>query len=575
MHQAPNQKADSVHNLGSTMIQALSSWVVLFALLLGTQYLASQPGIHPTFVDVTQQSGLAAFRNIQGSLAKTHIVETMGGGLAFFDYNHDGKLDLLLVRGSTVEQFLKGGSPMSALFRGDGRGGFVDVTQTAGIQARGWGMGAVIGDVDNDGWEDIFLAGYGSNALLHNQGDGTFRDITIVAGLASRNWSVSASFADFDRDGDLDLYVANYLTYDLRRLPQRGAGCTYRGFEAFCGPRGLPGERDRLYFNDGQGRFQDVTEQKGIDPDALYGMGVSVADYDNDGWPDIFVANDLTPNLLYRNRGKGEFEESAVLAGVAFDENGVEEGSMGADFGDFNNDGWLDLYYTNSSYQTNQLAVNSGSGSFGLRSYALGHGETTWLYVGWGTFFADLDNDGWEDIFVVNGHLYSQADRFDMGLKYKQRKLLFQNQQGKMFAEVKGRWGRALEQPGLGRGGGYGDIDNDGDLDVVVNNLDGPPTLLRNDGGNRRAWLEVQCEGTASNRLAIGSRLSLRDRGYRAIREIKSGSSYASHSDLRVHFGAGSRASVDELEIRWPSGRVQKLSHVKTNQLLKLKEPTQ
>ena len=545
-----------------------------FGFVFGALLLAS-PGeeSNPIFVDVTQEAGLSAFKNIQGSLSKQHIIETMGGGAGFFDYDQDGNLDIVLVRGSTVEQFQKGGSALCSLFRGDGRGRFKDVTAAAGIQTRGWGMGVVIGDVDNDGREDLFLAGYGSNALLRNQGDGTFRDVTAESGLQSSRWSVSASFADFDRDGDLDLYVANYLTYDIKRLPGRGSGCTYRGFEAFCGPRGLPGERDSLYFNDGKGRFQDVTKSKGIDSDSLYGMGVAVADYDNDGWPDIFVANDLTPNLLYHSRGKGEFEEVGSLASVAFDENGVEEGSMGADFGDFNNDGWLDLYYTNSSYQTNQLAVNLHNGNFSLRSYPLGHGETTWLYVGWGTFFADLDNDGWEEIFVVNGHLYSQADRFDMGLKYKQRPLLFQNQPGKKFVEVEGKWGPALQKPGLGRGAAYGDYDNDGDVDVLINNLDSAPTLLRNDGGNRRSWIMVKCEGSQSNRSAIGTRLILREGSTQQMREVKAGSSYASHSDTRVHFGLNTLSEVSRLEVRWPSGKTQMLSDLKARQILQLKEP--
>ena len=544
--------------------------VVLF--LSAMPFATPDKPANPVFVDVTQQAGLGTFKNVQGSLEKQHIIETMGGGVGFFDYDRDGNLDIVLVRGSTVEQFQKGGSALCSLFRGDGRGRFQDVTATAGIQTRGWGMGVAIADVDNDGWEDIFLAGYGANALLRNHGDGTFRDVTRSSGLESSRWSVGASFADFDRDGDLDLYVANYLTYDLNRLPKRGAGCTYRGFDTFCGPRGLPGERDVLYFNDGKGHFQDVTQAKAIDVDSLYGMGVAVADYDNDGWPDIFVANDLTPNLLYHNRGKGEFEEVGALAGVAFDENGVEEGSMGADFGDFNNDGWPDLYYSNSSYQTNQLAVNLGNGNFGLKSYALGHGETTWLYVGWGAFFTDLDNDGWEELFVANGHLYSQADHFDMGLKYRQRPLLFRNERGKTFTEVKGSWGSALERPGLGRGAAYGDYDNDGDVDLLINNLDSTPTLLRNDGGNRRSWLMVQCEGSQSNRSAIGTRLTLRDGAALQMREVKAGSSYGSQSDKRVHFGLNTELEIPQLEIRWPSGKTQTLSNVKAKQLLRLKE---
>jgi enediyne biosynthesis protein E4 len=535
---------------------------------------AKDDGGSPALVDVTREAGLQGFKNIQGSLSKEHIVETMGGGAAFLDYNSDGNLDILLVRGSSIEQFQKGGDPMCSLFRGDGRGHFHDVTKEAGITARGWGMGVTAGDIDNDGWEDIFLAGYGPNYLLKNNGNGTFSDITEIAGVADARWSVAAAFGDLDRDGDLDLYVVNYLEYDLNRLPDRKASCTYRGFDVFCGPRGLPGSRDTLYLNDGKGRFLDVTEAKKIDPEKLYGMGVVISDYDNDTWPDIFVVNDLTPNLLYRNLGKGEFEEAAVLAGAAFDENGVEEGSMGVDFGDFNNDGWLDFYYTNSSYQTNQLGLNMKTGSFGLKSYAMGHGETTWLEVGWGTFFADLDNDGWEEIFVVNGHLYPEADRFDMGLKYKQRPLLFLNQGGKTFVEAKGAWGTALNEPRLSRGAAYGDIDNDGDLDILINNLDGPPTLLRNDGANRQSWLQVRCEGTASNRSAVGTRLTLRAGGNTQIREIKAGHSYGSKSDLRVHFGLGSAAEADELEIRWAAGKVQKLTKLRANQLLKLKEPT-
>jgi hypothetical protein len=335
----------------------------------------------------------------------------------------------------------------------------------------------------------------------------------------------------------------------------------------------LPGAQDLLYLNDGKGKFTNVTQEKKIDVEKLYGMGVVIADYDNDGWPDIFVANDLTPNLLYHNLGKGEFKEVGVISGTALDENGVEEGSMGADFGDFNNDGWLDLFYTNSSYQTDELALNLKNGNFALRSYPLGLGEATWLYVGWGTFFADLDNDGWEDIFVVNGHLYPEADRFDMGLKYKQRKQLFMNQADRKFVEANGAWGPAINQPDIGRGTAYGDFDNDGDLDILINNLDGSPTLLRNDGGNQNSWLMVQCEGTVSNRSAIGTRLIVRTGGSQQTREIKAGSGYASHNDMRVHFGLGSLSRVDELEIRWPSGRVQKLASPVLNQLLKIVEP--
>jgi hypothetical protein len=529
----------------------------------------------PALVDVTAESGLGGFINVQGSPAKNHIIETMGGGAAFLDYDRDGNLDILLVRGSTVERYREGGDVVCALYRGDGRGHFRDVTAQSGIKARGWGMGVVVGDYDNDGWDDIYVTGYGPNYLFRNRGDRTFTEVGVQAGVQDPRWSVGAAFADIDRDGDLDLYVCNYLEYDLERLPKRNAFCTYRGFDVFCGPRGLPGSRDALFLNDGKGKFRDVTTERGIDPERLYGMGVVFGDYDNDGWPDIFVANDLTPNLLYHNRGKGEFEELAVPAGIAFDENGIEEGSMGADFGDFNNDGWLDLHFTNSSYQTNQLAVNGANGNFILKSHPLGLGEITWLYVGWGTFFADLDNDGWQDVFVVNGHLYPEADRFDMGLKYKQRKLLFMNQAGKKFREAGAEWGPAMIQPENSRGAAFGDYDNDGDLDVLVNNLDARPTLLRNDGGDRNHWLIVHCLGKEGNRSAVGTRLVLRAAKTEQIREIKSGTSYASHNDMRAHFGLGSIDRIDELEIRWPSGKVEKRQNVKPDQILVVDEGKQ
>jgi len=552
--------------------------LAMFLLLLPLVFVALHSAIHltdpknPIFVDVTREAGLAGFRNVQGSSSKQHIVETMGGGCAFLDYDRDGNLDILLVRGSTVEQFPKGGDPVCALFRGDGQGHFQDVTAAAGLSSKGWGMGVAIGDVDNDGWEDVYITCYGPNRLFRNLGNGKFEEVGEASGVADPRWSVGASFADIDHDGDLDLYVANYVAYDLNRQPSGGAPCTYRGFNVFCGPRGLPGSRDALFLNDGKGHFKDVAEERDIDPDALYGMGTVIADYDNDGWPDIFVANDLTPNLLYHNVGGGRFEETGILASVAFDENGVEEGSMGADFGDFNNDGWLDLYYTNSSYQTNQLAINNQKSAFSLRSYALGHGESTFLYVGWGTFWGDLDNDGWEDIFVVNGHLYADADRFDMGLKYKQRKLLFMNLAGKMFKESAASWGAVLSQPDNSRGLAYGDYDNDGDLDVLINNQDAAPVLLRNDGGNRNAWLSVQLAGRQSNRSAVGARVILRSAGKEQVRETKAGSSYASQNDSRLHFGLGDLKQVDELEIRWPSGKIDKFSKLPANQILVVDE---
>lgn len=522
------------------------------------------------FVDVTADSGLTSFKGIQGSEKKDHIIEVMGGGAAFLDYDADGNLDILLVRGSTIEEYRQGGSPVCALFRGDGQGHFQDVTEESGLTKRGWGQGVAVADYDNDGNVDIFVTGYGGNFLFRNLGGGKFEEVGARAGVSETRWSLGAAFTDVDRDGHLDLYVANYLDYPLDRIPQRDASCNYRGFAVFCGPRGLPGLRDSLFLNDGKGGFRDVAVERDIDPEKLYGLGVLAADYDNDGWPDIFVANDLTANLFYRNLGKGGFEEIGIFNGSAFSQDGIEEGSMGIDIADFNQDGWLDIYYTNSSYESNSLLVNNGDGSFTNLTNMTGHGQSTYLYVGWGVSSGDLDNDGREDLFVVNGHLYPEADRFEMGLSYKQRPLLFLNVDGKRFVERGEDAGLTTDEKS--RGLALGDYDNDGDLDAVINNLDGPPTLLRNDGGNRNRWLIVQCRGTKANRSAVGARVEAIVGDEKHIREVRSGSSYLSHSDLRLHFGLGSHKQVDELKIRWPSGTEQVLRSVATNQVLVVEE---
>ncbi|HEY3936351.1 MAG TPA: CRTAC1 family protein [Bryobacteraceae bacterium] len=526
----------------------------------------------PKLVDVTGKAGLANFRNVQGgSEAKPHILEVMGGGAAFLDYNNDGNLDILLVRGSTIEKYRRdGGDPVCSLYRGDGKGHFVDVTKEAGLtDSLGWGMGVAIADYDNDGWQDIYITGYGRNFLFHNRHNGTFEEVAEKAGVKGEGWSMGAAFGDFDRDGNLDLYVAKYLEYPLGHLPVHDSSCNYRGISVFCGPRGLPGSRDAIYFGDGKGHFRDRTAELQIDPQKLYGLGVLIADYDNDGWPDIFVTNDLSPNLLYHNLGKGKFEEVALAASAAFSPDGVEEGNMGADFGDFDHDGWLDLYYTTSSFQNDELLENNHDGTFTNVTNPAGHGASTYSFVKWGTSFADLDNDGWEDLFVVNGHLYPEADKFDLGLVYKQRPLVFLNNHNSTFREVGLSLG--LSQRWKSRGLAVGDYDNDGRLDLLINNLDDGPILLHNEMPQQH-WLLVRCVGTKSNRSAVGARLTLKAGDLQQIREIKAGMSYLSSNDLRVHFGLGAHDKVDSLDVRWPSGLVERIRNIQADQILILEE---
>ena len=522
------------------------------------------------FVDVTSDAGLENFQGLQGSVTKEHIIEVMGGGAAFLDYDADGMLDILLVRGSTIEQFERGGTLMCAMYKGNGAGSFKDVTLEAGLTARGWGQGVALGDYDSDGSLDLFLTGYASNALYRNLGDGKFQEVSRDAGIVPSPWSLGASFTDIDRDGDLDLYVSNYLAYPIDRLPKRDANCNYRGFDVFCGPRGLAGLRDSLYINDGTGRFEDMAAERSIDDERLYGLGVLVADYNNDFWPDIFVANDLTANLFYQNKGDGTFEELAVLMGTAFSPDGIEEGSMGVDVADIDHDGWLDMYYTNSSYESNSLLLNNGDGSFTNLTDPSGHGRSTHLFVGWGVSFGDLDNDTGEDLFVVNGHLYPEADQFEMGLKYEQRWLVFMNQGGRQFVERGQEFG--LSRRYKSRGLALGDYDNDGDLDALVNNLDGPPTLLRNDGGNRNNWLQVEPRGSPAESLAIGARVLVTTGGRTQLREVRSSASYLSADDQRLHFGLGPHEAVERVEVRWPSGVTQSLEGTASNQVLVVRQ---
>ncbi len=545
-----------------------------------------------TFTDVTTQGGLSHARNVSGSpLRKQTLLEEMGCGVALFDFDNDGWLDIFLVNGAAVDIPGRASRPTSYLFRNNRNGTFTDVTQKAGLTHSGWGQGCCVGDYDNDGFEDLFVTYWGRNVLYHNNGDGTFTDVSKEAGVAGGKgrWGAGCCFLDYDRDGNLDLFVANYIAYDPARAPKPGAAaiCNYNDIPVPCGPQGFAGGTNVLYRNRGDGTFEDVSEKAGIAdprgsstafftehnwrPTGSYGMGAAAADLDNDGWPDIYVACDTAPSLLYHNNHDGTFREIAVPAGSAFDENGMAMSGMGVGIGDYDCDGWLDIVRTNFSDQVSTIYHNNGDGTFQDASLAAGLGVNR-KYLGFGVGFADFDNDGWKDLFVANGHVYAQLAGRNLHITYKQQRLLYRNLRNGRFDDVSASAGRAISSENVGRGCAFGDFDNDGDIDIVINNLDAAPSLLRNDRPNRNSWLMVKCTGTRSNRSAIGTRVKVTTGDHVQMDEVMSGSSYYSHSDLRLHFGLGSAMQADKVEIAWPSGVKEEFAAVGANRLIFVEE---
>jgi hypothetical protein len=514
------------------------------------------------FQDVTRAAGID-FHLTCGGPQKLYIMESLCGGVAFIDYDNDGWPDIFLVNGSTLEELKTGKSPTSKLYHNNHDGTFTDVTEKARLAVRGWCMGAAVGDYDNDGWDDLYITCLTGSFLYKNHGDGTFRDITVQAGVGNPGrWGTSAAFGDYDRDGFLDLYVANYVDLDLNNLPKFGSTpfCKYRGIAVSCGPRGLAGSRDRLYHNNGDGTFTDVTEKMNIDKSSYYGLGVVWADHDGDGWPDIYVANDSSPGLLYHNNEGKSFTEVAVAAGVAFSDDGREQAGMGVDFGDYDNDGFPDLVKTNFSDDANNLYHNSGDGTFDDRASAAGFGAVSVPFLGFGVRFFDYDNDGWKDILIANGHVNPQVDEHSFGITYAQRALLFHNLKDGRFEEVGLRAGPALAQRRVGRGLAVADIYNDGALAVLISNLDGSPTLLRNVSKPSGHWIRLKLVGTRSNRDAYGAQVEIIAGGLKQVDEVRANSSYLSASDARLHFGLGAATRVDGVLVRWPSGLVEKVA---------------
>ena len=519
------------------------------------------------FTDITEKAGIT-FKHVS-SPEKKYIVESMSGGVALLDYDNDGLLDIYLINSLTAEMVKSNQKTRSSLYHNNGDGTFTDVAAKAGVADIGWGMGVAVGDYDNDGFVDIYVTCLGPNHLLRNTGKGTFTDVTQRAGVSDPRWSTGASFVDYDNDGKLDLFVSNYVDFDVNHLPEFGKGrsCQFKGIPVQCGPRGLKGAGDSLFHNNGDGTFTDVSKAAGVsDPDGYYGLGVICGDFDEDGLVDIFVANDSTPNFLYHNNGDGTFKDIGFTSGTAVNENGSEQGSMGVTLGDYDHDGKIDLFVTNFDDDYNTLYHNDGRGSFTDVSYAAKLAAVSLPYVGWGTKFFDYDNDGWVDLLVINGHVYPQLPT------YKQRNLMHHNNQDGTFSEVGALLGAPFAEKRTGRGAAFGDIDNDGDVDVIINNLDGPPQLLRNDGGNSNNSVLIKTIGVKGNRDGIGARISLVSGDLKQVEEVHSGGSYISQNDLRLHFGLGSRTKIDLLEVRWPSGVVDKITGVNANMILTVKE---
>jgi enediyne biosynthesis protein E4 len=541
----------------------------VLALFLGAIPLdkTTKQSAQVQFTDITEKAGIN-FTHVS-SPEKKYIVESMSGGVALIDYDNDGYLDIYLVNSLSVDLVKAGQKTKSSLYHNNGNGTFTDVTDKAGVGDIGWGMGVAIADYNNDGFDDIYVTCLGPNHLLKNNGNGTFTDVTQRAGVGDPRWSSGAAFVDYDNDGKLDLFVTNYVDFDVDHLPEFGKGktCQFKGLPVQCGPRGLAGAGDTLYHNNGDGTFTDVSKKAGVsDPDGFYGLGVICSDFDGDGMVDIYVANDSTPNFLYHNNGDGTFKEIGFVTGTAVNENGSEQGSMGVTLGDYDHDGKLDLFITNFDDDYNTLYHNDGKGSFTDISYAAKVAAVSLPYVGWGTKFTDYDNDGWVDLIVVNGHVYPQLPT------YRQRNLVHHNNRDGTFAEVGLQLGAPFTEKRTGRGAAFGDIDNDGDVDIIINNLDGAPQLLRNDGGNVNNSTLIKTIGVKSNRDGIGARVKVVSGDLTQIAEVHSGDSYLSQSDLRLEFGLEKRAKIDLIEVRWPSGVVDKITNVNANKLFTIKE---
>ena len=567
-------------------LRILFAAILPFSLLLAVddpQSKAPKPLAY--FTDIAKQAGLTMINTFGGVTTKKYIIETTGTGVAIFDADNDGWPDIFIVNGTKLEGFPAGEAPTNHLYHNNHDGTFTDVTQKAGLAHTGWGQGVCVGDYDNDGFEDLYVTYYGKNVLYHNNGNGTFTDVSEQAGVSGsgKAWGTGCAFVDYDRDGYLDLMVANYVDFDLSTAPVPGerSNCLWKGVPVMCGPQGLPGAKNILYHNRGNGTFEDVTTKAHIDQtDGQYAFSVTTLDYDDDGWPDIFVACDSTPSILYHNNRDGTFKDVAVTSGAAFNEDGRAQAGMGSTVADYNGDGRLDIFKTNFSDDTATLYRNNGDGTFDDVTYPAGLGLNT-QYLGWGTMFFDFDNDGWPDLLLVNGHVYPEVDSQHLGSSFQEPRILYHNNGNATFTDISATAGPGITTAISSRGLAIGDLWNDGHLSAVVSNMNAPPSLLVNQVHTANHWVALRPIGafpkspshaTKSNRDAIGARIRVKAGARILIDEVRSGSSFISNNDMRVHFGLGSATKIDWVEVRWPSGLLETFDNLAVDTIHTLKE---
>jgi enediyne biosynthesis protein E4 len=565
--------------LGSSLLERLTT--PLWKLGAAAQVkpaVASVPSSPVQFIDVAEHAGLKV-PNVWGGVEhKRIIIETKGSGIAFFDYDNDGWLDIYLTNGSRLDtHWAPGTTPTTHLFKNNRDGTFTDVTEKSGLGRSGWQTGICVGDYDNDGWDDLFCTFWGHNILFRNNGDGTFTDVTRKAGLTQSKgrWGTGCSFVDYDRDGHLDLFVCNFVKLDPDNPPSvDGASfCQWKGVPTMCGPRGLPGDTNILYHNNGDGTFTDVSEKAGIlKPGPRYSITSVCCDFDNDGWPDIYVAVDSMPSILFQNNHDGTFTDIAIMAGCAYNADGHEQAGMGLAVADYDCDGWFDIFKTNFADDTSNLYHNNGDGTFSDLSFNSGVGINN-TYVGWGCGFIDYDNDGWTDIVQINGHVYPEIDKYNFGETFKNPRLVYKNLGNGNFKDMSAAMGSGVTERHSSRGAAFGDYDNDGGMDMLILNMNEPPSLLHNVGGNKQNWIKLKLIGTKCNRTAIGARARVFTGKHVQMAEVLSGASVMSQNDLRLHFGLGSSDIVDAIEVKWPTTqKVERFNKVKVNQILTIRE---